>query len=273
MVTRLYQLVVFSWEHGAYDQVSWSMEDERFVLNGKMAQGLITARLLTTKTDELSTKVLAQDKKPAPGEYTFDNGRFPLSLSGPLIHLIELELPGQGRFDKTYHVNSQWIDANSYEGTHQLMPIVATTIRILENMFVRKLSDPVDRLMKLYRETLPLPSAFNEQVEALRKHFKKCHLLLAFADFAANVYPDGENFSHKMTAAKNIDACKVMVAEMRELGGETAFAVYQEALEKVKYEPYDLEGFEKTSPDFSAVQIKDMKSIQDTVWEALDLAI
>ena len=113
------------------------------------------------------------------------------------------------------------------------------------------------------RQTLPLPSAFDKQAEGLRKHFEECHSCLIFAEFAAKVYLVREEFSRKMMAAKNKDAREAIVVEMRRLSGETAFAVYQAALEKIKYEPFDLDGFEETSPDFSAVQMREMKRIQD----------
>ncbi|KAE8454384.1 hypothetical protein EG329_000006 [Mollisiaceae sp. DMI_Dod_QoI] len=266
LITRLYQLGVVSWEHGAYDQVSWSAKEQRFLLNGKKAHGLIAAGILTANADALSTKILAQVKKPAAGESVYHKGRFPLSSSGAYIHIIELGLPGHGRWNEGIFVNTQWADTNSYEAAHQLMPIVATTIRILENMFVRRLSDPVERLMELYRQTLPLPSAFSRQAEALRKPYEECHGILAFAKFMAEVYPDGKDFSNKMKCAQDRRVRDVMVEEMRRLGGENnekAYAVYQAALERIKFEPFDLDTFEETSPDFSSVQIKEMKRIHD----------
>lgn len=59
---------------------------------------------------------------------------------------------------------------------------------------------------------------------------------------------------------------EIMVAEMRRLGGEDnkrAYETYKAGLENIKFQPNDLGAFEATSPDFSLVQIKQMKRIQD----------
>lgn len=53
------------------------------------------------------------------------------------MHVIELGIPGHGGFKGSLFVNTQWFDTNSYEPAHQLMPIIATIMHMLENMFVR----------------------------------------------------------------------------------------------------------------------------------------
>lgn len=60
---------------------------------------------------------------------------------------MELGLPGHGEVKDSLFIGTQWFDTTSYESAHQLMPTVATTIHLLEDMFSRKLSDPVERLI------------------------------------------------------------------------------------------------------------------------------
>lgn len=77
LITRLYHLGVIGWEFGQYEQVAWSPEEQRFVLNDLRAHGLIAARILTADTDDISKRVLAQAKKQSPGEPIYSKGRFP----------------------------------------------------------------------------------------------------------------------------------------------------------------------------------------------------
>jgi hypothetical protein len=70
------------------------------------------------------------------------------------------------------------------------MPIVATTIHMLENMFIRNIPDPAERPMEFYRQTLPPPSEFAHQAEELCKP-DECYEILLFAKLAAEVCPDG----------------------------------------------------------------------------------
>ena len=114
-----------------------------FSFHGEKAHALIAARILTARTDALSASILAQCRKPAPAEPIYDKGRFPLLPSGRRIHVMELGLPGHGEFKDSLFVGTQCFDTNSYEFAHQLLPIVATTIHLLEDMFSRKILSPV----------------------------------------------------------------------------------------------------------------------------------
>jgi hypothetical protein len=140
LITRLHQLGVIDWIQGVYDQISWS--EDHFLLHGEKAHALIATRILTARSDALSASILAQCRKPAPVEPIYDKGRFPSLPSGRRIHVMELGLPGHGNFKDSLFVGTQWFDTNSYESAHQLMPIVTTTIHLLEDMFSRKLSNP-----------------------------------------------------------------------------------------------------------------------------------
>lgn len=152
------------------------------------------------------------------------------------------------------------------------MPLVSKTFRMLEKMFARNISYPVDDLMELYRQTLPPASRFDKQAEALRKSFEESQRLLRFADLVAKVYPNGEEFSVKMKQGQENQARNAMLVEMRAMGGvaKKACDVYLAALTDIKYQPYRLEEFEETTPDFSAVRLKKMAEIHDVETQRKD---
>lgn len=266
LLTSIYRLGVIAWEEGAYSQLSWSETQEKFTLNNTSAELLIAPRLITPRADELSAKIRTKTLKPAVGEQVYDKGRFFRSVSGKPVHIIELGIPGHGSLneDKLF-LNAQWWETNCYSSAHQLMPTLSTTIHILENMFARQIPNPVDRLMDLYRQTLPPRSEFDEQVEALRKPFEDSHAIMAVADLAAKAYPAGDTFSSKMKKVTDEDARETIVSKVRGMGQvqEAAVQAYEIAMEKIKFEPFSLEGFEATTADFTATQIKEMKRIQD----------
>jgi hypothetical protein len=145
--------------------------------------------------------------------------------------------------------------------THQLMPIVATTIHLLEDMFSRRLSNPVERLINRYRRTLPPLTEFDKAAEALRKPFEECHQILLFAKLAAKVCPVGEAFSEMMKKGLNREVREALVEEMRKSGHEHACDDYEAALKGIQFDPFDRGGFEITSPDFSAAQMEEMKRV------------
>jgi hypothetical protein len=61
------------------------------------------------------------------------------------------------------------------------------------------------------------------------------------------------------------DARETIVLEIRSLGEPQNAAVqaYDGTIERIKFEPFSLAGFEATAPDFSSTQVKEMKRIQD----------
>jgi hypothetical protein len=295
LVTQLFDLGVVSWVEGDYNIVSWSEEREKFVLNPDLVQMrelkdahcLIASRILTSETDLLSERLLAQTKTTAPEEPVYDKGRFPKARSGERIHVIELGILGHGQRSvdpRTVNrtVNSQWFDTNSYITAAHVMPTIATTISMLEKMFLRNIAVPVDDLMALHHRTLPSPSNFAKQAEKLRRPFEECHEILAFARLAEEMCSDGIDFADKMAVAMDKDAREAMAADMRRELGNTGhspmvlftarrvFDKYAQALGKITFQPHDLNSFETTTPDFSSIQIADMKRIQAEEYGRLD---
>jgi len=268
LITQLFDCGVVAWVSGDYKSVTWFEQEELFDLNNDaktQAHCLIALRMLTTETDLLSQRILAQTKKIAPEEPVYDKGRFPKLPSGARIHVIELGLPGHGQSSKMdpRTVHSQWFDTNSYNTAAHLMPTISTTIRMLESMLLRGVDTPVDKLMALYQQTLPSSSAFAEQAEKLRGPFEECHKILLFARLAAAGEKDEGRFAGFVRAfVRNRNSSREVLERNLRILNWSAYAEYQGALAKIKFEPHDLQSFETTTPDFSSVQIAKMKGIQ-----------
>jgi hypothetical protein len=116
--------------------------------------------------------------------------------------------------------------------------------------------------MDYHQLSLPQSSEFDKQVERLRRSYEECHEFLLFAKLVEALYPHGEAFSEMMKLAQDSKARDVMVHEMQNAGDcDIALACdnYKNLVEKVKFEPFDLNGLEETSPDFSTLQIEEMK--------------
>jgi hypothetical protein len=276
LITQLYECGVATWKQGIYRAVSWSEEDNLFHLragpNDTTAHCLIASRMLTADTDLLSTRILVQTKAVERHEPVYDKGRFPKSRSNKRVHVIELGIPGHGQRIGVRTLKSQWYDTNSYLTAAHVMPTIATTICILENMFFRNVAVPVDDLMKLHQQTLPPSSDFAEQVEKLREPFEECDSILEFAKLAAKLFPEGRIFAEKMAAAMDKNKRIAMVAEMANSSvlANKYVGQYTKALAEIEFQPHDLESFERTTPDFSSVQIAEMKRIQASEYKQLD---
>lgn len=152
------------------------------------------------------------------------------------------------------------------------MPLAATKIRILENMHARSQEGLLAALMDLYRLTLPPPDDFVDLAMGLRESFTYAHSLLAFSRFAAQASPDGRSYAsiikRTITESENSETfnnlAKDLVHHARTTGraDDALVQKYEDDMRAFNYNPFDLDGFEKTTPDFSARQIAGMKRIQ-----------
>jgi hypothetical protein len=84
---------------------------------------------------------------------------------------------------------------------------------------------------------------------------------LLFAKLVAKVCPSGEGFSEMMKEGLNREVLATFVEEMRKLGHKDVCDDYEVALRGIQFDPFDRDGFEITSPDFSAAQMEEMKRV------------
>jgi hypothetical protein len=242
-------------------------------LDGLEAHGLVALRLLTGKTDKLSEKLIARSKKLAPSDPIYGKGRFLTCAMSGTKTVMEFRLPGHGQQrDAKYH-NAQWTDTNSYEAAHDLMPRVCDLVRLIERLISNGHEDTMSVIDRLYREILPKRVDFNNQAAALARAYQKSTEMRLFSRVLAKAYPNGRDFSSKMIRVAHDGKIDQMVGETRALGGdanEAALEMYFDELRKAEYTPHTLEGFEKSTPDFSKGQLAVIKAKVDAALSKVD---
>ncbi|KAK6519670.1 hypothetical protein TWF281_003491 [Arthrobotrys megalospora] len=255
LITRLYKLGVVSWIQGAYEDIVWASETNKFELKGRKVDGLIAPRRMSPKSDRLSDRILEQAKSPAIGEPLFEKGRFLKNAAGEYIHVMELGFAGHG---------SQWFDTTAAGGAYQLMPVAANTSIILEALISKGVEKPVNELLELYNATIPSDreSEFNEQIKLMEEPHRNVTHMILYARLVEKVF--GKRFAEKMRQGKTMAAREQvmsLIADIRRPEAQEALAEFEREWANYKFDPIDAQEFEKMTPEFSIEDTQAMRKL------------
>ncbi|CAM6120966.1 unnamed protein product [Calypogeia fissa] len=263
LFTELLELGVVKWNQASAAQVSWSQTTKRFVLDNFQAHVMIAPSLLTDETDHLAAQIIRQAKEQAPGEGVYGKGRIPTLPSGKRMHVMELGLAGHGKLTDLKTVKArQWLDTNSADAGYDLMPKAVHIIQIIITGIARGEPSPVESLMKRYRQSLPSANDFLAQALTLEEDYVESHTIKAFSELLQKVCGSGGEYSAKMKLAQDPAGRNGIISEIGLLGGdanEEALSSFNTQVEQIKFNPLNLEQFERTTPDFSTKQIDRMR--------------
>ncbi|KAK6348323.1 hypothetical protein TWF718_006124 [Orbilia javanica] len=251
-ITRLYKLGVISWMQGAYEDLVWSEKTRAFDLKGRRADALFAPRRLTSDSDRLGHRILEQARQSV-GKPTWHKGRLLKNEQGEYIHVIDLGSIGHG---------IQWFDTNANQGSYELMPTVTNMIIIIESLISKGVERPLDELLELYNAVLPAGEDFNAQAKQLEKPYRNLTHLILFARLIEKVY--GKRFAEKMRQGKTFEARERVIALMvdnPEPSVQQALAEFEGDWRNCKYDPIDLQKFEKMTPDFLPMHMEAAKKL------------